>query len=375
MSPSRSRPSASPTATPNRVEPGATVQTATDPLSLMLVGDHPAVAAAVNAWRQVAPRCFGDIEQARRHAADHGVDVALIVDDGGDATLALTRDLASSRTPVQVLLLSESPTVQRTIAAMRAGAADLIALPADESELLERVRHAGSRRRRVVADADRIRKLRRACRRLNRMRARVADQVDVLCHDLVNAYQELALQMTSVSYASEFGAMIKDQLDLEQVLRRTLEYVVGKSGPTNAAIFLPSSLDEYTLGGYVNYDCQGEGASPDVLLDHLADVVAPRLAEAESVVHVSDNDTMARWLGDDATYFENSHLVGFVCRNENEPLAVILLFRDGGEPFTQELLDACEAVGPALGRHLAKLIGIHHRATPADPGDDELQLH
>ena len=41
--------------------------------------------------------------------------------------------------------------------------------------------------------------------------------------------------------ALEFTGLIKQELDIENLLRTTLEYVLGRSGPTNAAVFLPTT--------------------------------------------------------------------------------------------------------------------------------------
>lgn len=118
------------------------------------------------------------------------------------------------------------------------------------------------------------------CRRLNTAREQVSQQVDTLCSDLVNAYQELADHMNQVTTATEFKGLIRNELDIESLLRTTLEFVLSRSGPTNAAIFLPTTSGDYSLGAYVNYDCPKE--TVDVLLDHLANVVAPRFENAQS---------------------------------------------------------------------------------------------
>lgn len=325
----------------------------------------------------------GTLAEARAVVASQAIDVALIADtlpDGEGLTLA--RDLAAGRRPVQVAMTAGRPSFALAVDAMRLGAINLLVKPLDGRELSDCLGTALARQQRESSHVRRLKRLRRVCKKLNTMREEVTQQVDILCNDLVNAYQELATQMTSVSQTSEFGSIIKDELDLEKVLRRTLEYLVNKAGPTNAAIFLPSSMEEFTLGGYVNYDCDADSA--DVLLDHMADIVAPRISEAEvegestcPLVHYTDNASLEEWIGDDAAYFEDSHVVGFACKHEGETLAVLVLFRDGSDPFTDELLDTCRAVAPALAAYLARIIRIHHRqlgGPGAFPGDDEEAL-
>src|SRR5690606_37867773 len=135
-------------------------------------------------------------------------------------------------------------------------------------ELNQRVDAAIDRHRRDAQREQRTKRLRRLCRKLNEAREEVTQQVDVLCNDLVTAYQELANQMQQVVQTSEYAGLIRDELDLEGLLRKTLEFLVHKAGACNAAIFLPATADEYSLGGYVNYDCTSDSA--DILLQHLA---------------------------------------------------------------------------------------------------------
>ncbi len=331
---------------------------------LVVDGDGQTAASLKAAIAGVSVLHGATLAEARAVLASQDVDLALIADtlpDGDGLTLA--RDVVAGRHPAQAILIAAKPSFNQAIDVMRLGAADLLVKPLDERELIDRVQFALDKQQRESIHHQRIKRLRRVCKKLNQMREEVTQQVDILCNDLVSAYQELATQMTNVSQTSEFGAIIKDELDLEKVLRRTLEFLVNKAGPTNAAIFLPSSLDEYTLGGYVNYDCDADSA--DVLLEHLADIVAPKISEhAEQhpgLLHITDNDALFNWIGDDAAYFEDSHVLGFACRHEGETLAVLVLFRDAADPFTAELIDTCDAVAPALAAYLARIIRIHHR--------------
>jgi DNA-binding response OmpR family regulator len=320
------------------------------------------------------------LAEARRSLADSRVDL-LVVDpqlpDGSG--LELARDAATRHAATRTIVVTAQASLDQAIAAMRSGAADLLERPIDLKELNQRVREALARQSADAQRDRRIRRLRRICKKLNSARIEVTKQVDVLCNDLVTAYQELATQMQQVVQTSEFGAVIRNELDLEQLLRKTLEFVIQKAGPTNAAIFLPSTLDEYSLGGYVNFDCAADSA--DVLLDHLADVVAPRIADRDAPLHVTDNTTLGQWIGDDSAYLADSHVVGFPCRHKDETLAVMILFRDAAAPFDPNLIDTVTAIGPMLGESLARIIRIHHRHLtdidapqspdgPYDNGDD-----
>jgi DNA-binding response OmpR family regulator len=361
----------------------APVKAGADTRRVLVVDTDADTAATLEAGLSGVTLLHGKtLAEAQTVLASQDVDVALIaaaLPDGDGMTLA--RDVIASRHPAQAILIADKPSFNQAIDVLRLGAADLLVKPLDARELIDRVQFALARQQRESAHTQRLHRLRRVCKKLNHMREEVTQQVDILCNDLITAYQELASQMANVSQANEFGSIIKDELDLEKVLRRTLEYLVNKAGPTNAAIFLPSSMDEFTLGGYVNYDCDADSA--DVLLDHMADIVAPRISERETsglpgagVMHLTDNESLVEWIGDDAAYFEDSHVVGFACKHEGETLAVLVLFRDGADPFTAELLDTCDALAPALAAYLARIIRIHHRQIGGATfgGDDEEAL-
>ena len=188
---------------------------------------------------------------------------------------------------------------------------------------------------------------------------------------------------------TEFGGLIRQELDIESLLRTTLEFVLGRCGPTNAAVFLPTTSGDYSLGAYVNYDCPKE--TVDVLLDHLANTIAPRLAEgavkalpggrsgggAGPVMHLKDHAALIKALGEDAGWLGDSSVVGFPCTQEGECLAVFLLFRDRLTEFSPALVEQLRTIGELFAAQLARVIRIHHRHIPKDQwgaigdGEDE----
>ncbi|GAB4107904.1 MAG: hypothetical protein Kow00105_12250 [Phycisphaeraceae bacterium] len=308
------------------------------------------------------------LTEARARLTEKSVDLAVINPDLPDGNgMDLADELNKSRRIVSTILVGSKPTVESAMRAIRVGASDYLVSPLDLDDANQRVRQVLAKQGRNREKAQRVRRLRRLCKKLNQARADISRQVDILCNDLVTAYQELAGQMQQVVKATEFGAVIRDELDLEQLLRKTLEHLVEKSGPTNAAVFLPSSMNEYTLGGYVNYDCPPESA--DMLLQHLADVMAPKVAMRDDLLHITDNQSLSHLLGGDAAYLVDSHLIAFACRSDNESLAVVAMFRDGTDPFDQSVLETAEAVGPLLGDALARVIRIHHRGIDDDPDE------
>jgi DNA-binding response OmpR family regulator len=312
----------------------------------------------------------GTLAEAREQIGKGRVDLALIDPDLPDGCgLELARELGRARRCSQTILLTDNANVEQTVAAMRLGVSDLVTKPLDACELTERVKMAIHRQASDLDDRRKVRKLQKMCKQLDAARQEVSEQVDVLCNDLVTAYQELAMQMQQVVQTSEYTGIVRDELDLECLLRRTLEFIAQKAGPTNAALFLPATADEYTLGGYVNYDCSSDSA--DILLQHLADVIAPRVADRDAPVHLTDNETISQWLDGDAAYLADSHIIGIAASHEGEVLAVLVLFRDGTQPFDTDLVETLSGIAPMLGEYLARIIRVHHRHIPDSDFEDE----
>ena len=312
------------------------------------------------------------LASARNLLAKSPIDLALIESELSDGSgLDLAHEVSCSRRIMQAIVVSE-PSLDVAVEAIRVGAADYIARPFDYGQLRERINKVLCKQKHQQQQQRRVRRLRRLCKKLNEARLEVTEQVDILCQDLVLAYQELACQMQQIVHTSEYGVLVRDELDLESLLRKTLEYLIDRSGPTNAAIFLPSSLDEYSLGGYVNYDCTSDSA--DMLLQHLADVLAPKLAESKEPLILTNNKQLREWLGDDKTYLNNSNLVATSCQHEDESLAVLVLFRDQAEPFDPTLGETLRAVSSMLGEVLARIIRVHHRHLP-DPWPEDIGEH
>jgi DNA-binding response OmpR family regulator len=309
-------------------------------------------------------------------------DLALVRNDlPGGTGVEWARRAAAEHPALATIIIEDDPSLDDAVEAMRAGAADLITPSATPAELIARVQGAVRRSRAVRARERRIDRLKHACRQLNSARQEVTRQVGSLCNDLVSAYQELSDQMSQVSIATEFASVIKAELDVEGLLRAGLEYILTRVGPTNAAVFLPSSSRDYSLGAYVNYSCPKDSA--DVLLDNLANTVAPKLEERDDILLLADSDDVSAFLGADATWLTDSTATAFACRHDNECLAVVILFRDEHTPFEESLLPMLRTIADLFAHQLARVIHIHHRHLPKDQwgsfdqlegGDDDLDL-
>lgn len=316
------------------------------------------------------------LKAAHEAVASAGVDVVLVAAELPDGSgLSLVEDLSNRVPGVACIVLARGSSLDEAVSAMRAGAVDFLHTTAGVHELVTRVRAASQRARLVQAREKMLDRLKKTCTTLDSARVEVSKQVSSLCNDLVDAYRELSEQMTQVTIAGEFSAQIRMELDVESLLRTALEYILVKTGPTNGAVFLPSTSRDFSLGAYVNYDCPKDTA--DMLLENLANTAAPRMEHEERILLLENDRDVREFLGEHAHWLEGNDVLVFSCRHEQECLAVILLFRERARPFPESLLLTLRTIADAFGRQLSRVIHVHHRHLPkeqwgafGEPDDD-----
>lgn len=265
----------------------------------------------------------------------------------------------------RVVLVAPTANYDSAIGAMREGVADVLAKPLSEHEVISRLTAIVQQ---VTDDRRRERRLERLkllCRRLNSARQDMSLQMDSLCQDLVHAYQELSDQIAHVSVVTEFATIIRQELDVEELLRTTLECFLRKFGPMNAAVFLPGiDDDEFSLGAYVNYSCPRQSA--DLLLEHLADVMTPPMLEETRVLEFTDAARFNEHFGEGAEWMAENHILVFSCHHDDECLAVFTLFRDLQTAFPPEMATLMRSMVEIFGRQMSLVIRVHHRHLPEE---------
>ncbi|MEM9064898.1 MAG: hypothetical protein AAGB51_05350 [Planctomycetota bacterium] len=342
--------------------PEATDTETRQPIRVLLVGGDRTRRARVRGAlgrfdaQIISSRTFDD---ARQKAGDRDLDVALVL--GGEELLM---PLNSADPSLTLVIVASEPTTAETIAAMRCGASDVIADNATIAEFASRLNVAAQRTMSERQREARASELQGLCRKLNNAREEVTRHVGSLCDDLVEAYQDLTDQIGRVSTASEFGSLARQQLDVEELLRTTLEYTLAKVGSTNAAIFLPASTGEFTLGAYVNYDCPRDAA--EMVLDQLAEVVPQHFEEREGLCVLNGAHTVELAFGDDAHWFDDRAVAVYSCHEGGECIAVVCLFRNAEQPFEEDHSETMAVVGDLFSAQLNRVIHVHHRHLPED---------
>jgi hypothetical protein len=308
---------------------------------------------------------------------------AAIVGEGGSSRegLAILPQLVRTQPSLSCIFAAEEPGLELATRVMQAGGCDIIGPDASHKRLRDSLDAAICRSRAIRAGEKwrlrRSRKLRATCREMERSRDALLTQFDQLCTGLSASYRDLSDQMKHVTMAAELNAILRQELELESLLRTVLEYVLKKIGSTNAAIFLPSTTGDYTLGAYVNYDCPKDSA--ETLLDHMADTIAPAFEQREDIAMMRGlGELKANGSGSD--WLEDSTIAAFSCRQDGECLGVVVLFRDRRNPFSAQTIHALKIIRDLFGKQLSRVIKTHHRHLPKNQwggfgaGGDDIDL-
>lgn len=272
---------------------------------------------------------------------------------------AQARRISSS---TKLVVTGAAPNASDLLAAMRAGAVDWIDPTDDPDTVLARIRS--------VADAinderrrdERVTRLKGICQKLVVHHDEFTRQVDELHQGLNSAVHDAQERVDEAEVAGEFRGLLSQELDVEDLLRTALQYLLTKTGPTNAAVYLPGSKpNQFGLGAYVHYDCPRTTAQP--LLDRLGEEICERLSHRPDIIRFTDTREFVHAIGMAGAVLEDTELVAWSATHEGECMAVFFLFRNREEPFKDELAALIDVLRPVFGAQMAKLVRIHHRSS------------
>ncbi|UCD74195.1 MAG: response regulator [Phycisphaerales bacterium] len=341
------------------------------PAKILIVGDKNLCTGDFTAWLEERRHKYVTVErldEARAAVARRRFDLIILNPDLPDGDgFELARLVQKTAPTTKTIVLSEDATATTATTALRCGAVDFLNAPVDLAILSDRIDSALIKARLEQQREERFGSLQRICRELNEARHEISGQVDDLCNDLVIAYRDMADQMNEVAMTAEFRTLLKQELDVEELLRTMLEYVLAKTGPTNAAVFLPDSAGQYGLGAYVNYDCPRDSMS--LLLDYLCQAICPQMASESQIVAFDDAEEFAKWVGLEGGFLADSQVIAFSCPHEDETMAVVVLFRNRSNPFLEDLAGSLDILRTTFAEQLATVIKVHHRASPSWPKD------
>lgn len=126
--------------------------------------------------------------------ARHDLLLAAMSLPDGDGLELVRQVRENNRCPA--ILMAQSPTAGETIAALRLGVADFLTKPFDMEYLLATVRKALKTRRLRCRELSRHRRLRKLVARIICERRDLAQRIDLICRDFVQAHRRLAEKVT-----------------------------------------------------------------------------------------------------------------------------------------------------------------------------------
>lgn len=338
---------------------------------ILVVDSDPRTSEVIRATGEGASltvRAATSLDQAalemKRRPADMVVVNLQVNDNQG---LDLLRGLREQFPRTETVAFSRLQTPELCLGAWRAGATDML-LGIDPVEIKACLDRAAQRRAGRDQFMARHERLRTVCRNLNKARHEISQQVNLLCHDLVRAYQDLAEQLNQTQTSGEFSLALGDEVEIESLMRRTMEWVLKKLGPVNAAVYLPDSEQNFTLGAYLNFDTNADS----MLIDVIGQTVVPQSAEGSTALLIEDDKTIHELFGDDGNMLAGRTWLGCGSFYHNECLAVIVVFRSRGEAIDPTWGPLLESVAPVLAEKIARSIRVYQRGLQGtDESGDE----
>ncbi|MCH2135368.1 MAG: hypothetical protein MK101_02170 [Phycisphaerales bacterium] len=326
--------------------------------SLKGLGHHVARTNAIDAAREAM-------------AGDGAFDLLLIASGCGRTGLEIIREAQAADPCVRALVYGAKASPSDVVDAIRAGASDFLAVPRDLDRIADRVHQVLDRVRAHRERERRMADLAEACSELKNTRDEMSERVDTLCGDLASAYRTMREQISDVALASEYRALLGQELDLEAMLRTALEAMMQRIGPVNAAVYLQEAPGTWGVGAYVNYQWQDRDIMP--MLKRLGDVVGPGMAKEHGLVRFDDAGEFAASEGGDMSLLEGSEIAAFSCHRGDDCLAVFTLFRESEEGFEDEHAAALDVMRTIVGEQMARILRVHRRNTcewPDEPSGD-----
>lgn len=327
---------------------------------VLVVDDEPTLVELINDVISRTDNCrvvrAGSIGEARRFLQSQAFEL-LVADvnlPDGDG-MSLLPMLHKKHPAASAIIITGSPSVDGAISALRQGALDFIPKPFSAEQIAERVRGALSRQAATAKADRRLTRLREAVRRLNGARKIVSKKVDLLCNDLISAYGDLARQLDSVRTQEGYRQYVSKAKDLEQLLCHSMDWMLRQMGYANVAVWLSSQENDFQLGAYMKYTISGE---PDLTDAMRRGIVAHALGH--TVLHLSGDQVQETLTPQELDYLADQSILSANCTYLGESLAVVVLFRDAKEPFTDEDEEMLKQISPLFALALAETVRNAH---------------
>lgn len=317
------------------------------------------LAALVEAGTNWRCHVADGVDGLRAQLIDHRFEVVIIPALDFDDRLAA--DIRRLQPNASVVMAAASARVDEVTRTMRLGASDFLPGDLDADKVEGRLSLAITRSRELV---HRDRSVRRLTELEGRMDSTTEAPVDFTPASSVDTSTG---DDARIAMCSEFRTLLRQELDVEDLLRTALEYLLVKTGPTNAAVYLAGGDGRFGLGAYVNFEHARHTVEP--MLQRLGDEASPRLIDEQDILRFDDAGDFIKDCDLETPIEGDLEMIAVPCRHEGECLAVMYMFRGDDSPFSDAIGSDLDLLRTILAEQLATLIRIHNRMEDAWPDE------
>lgn len=186
--------------------------------------------------------------------------------------------------------------------------------------------------------------------------------------------------MATPTSLKQFSQLLRSSLDMEDLLRTTLERMLAECGAMNLVCYLVGRTGDYKLGAYINATVPKD--SVETLLDHWAGVIPDRFAETGLAVATPKNEAERRKFTDGDPWLRDSHLALIGVDHAQTGLRLgCFQFSRESKPFSDAEVQGLRDLVGLFRDQLWRILTIHNRLKPdfegtgglVDGDDDEEQ--
>ncbi|HUO06936.1 MAG TPA: response regulator [Phycisphaerae bacterium] len=312
-------------------------------------------------------RVATSVDQAQAEMKNKPADVLLVnMQINDNAGTEFIRALRRKYPGTELIAVSRVKRSDVCLDAWRAGASDMLLAPIQPNDVQRSLNGVAERRAQMERLTKRNLRLRQVCKQLNKARHEIGQQVDLLCNDLVRAYQEMAQQLNVTQITAEYSQALDEEIEVEGILRKTMEWVLRKVGPINAAVYLPDAERHFALGAYLNLDTEADA----LLINDIGETVVKQAESAGQAVAIDDDRAIEHLFGSAGERLKGRSWLSVACNVRRECLAVIVIFRSKVQPIDASIRTMIDAIAPVLGERIDQALGLYHRLHPYDYEDE-----
>jgi DNA-binding response OmpR family regulator len=309
-------------------------------------------------------------DQALAEMKNRQAEVVLVnLQINDNAGLALIKSIRASNPRAEIIAVSRVKRSELCLDAWRAGAADFLAAPLAAPELKRTLNAVLERRAHNDNLTKRNRRLRSVCKQLNKARHEIRQQVDLLCNDLVRAYQEMAQQLNTTQITVDYAQMVGTEIEVEGLLRKTMEWILAKLGPVNAAVYLSDADRKFALGAYLNLDTEADAP----MIAAMGETIVRHSESSGNTISVEHDSMIDEMFGEEGRLLKGRAWLSTGCyapAPRRDCLAVLVVFKKQGEPI-DSMRNMVEAISPLLGEKIELALELYHRMHPRDESTDD----